>query len=657
VTGSAAMNYEGSNHDALGRVLNALHERLGAGPAGCGANSNWQLPIVPNSALAQISRAFALSSFETAVLALTASVELLPGFDRLCGEYVGRPDQPWPTIELCLSLFPDAAWEAFLPNAPLRGQRLVVAREGEVLTTRPLRIQERVLHALLGHDCLDERLERRLARLQPPEALPQEHALFVDELCRRRQDEPLLILHLWGTETSLSLLVAAQTARRTHKIPWLFDAAMLPKEAKERDELVRLWNREARLGSVDLVVCVGSALDPTTERELRDMLLRLETGAFVVARELPNLGTQLTRNGITESRFQVPSLDYDGQLTLWRKSLKGRRVATAVQQELAAQFRLSPAAISAAARELAVPRAADEAPSSRDVLWKACRLQARPRMSDLAQPIEIRATLDQVVLASSERESVDALVSQVRRRATVHHAWGFAEAGLKGAGTTAVFAGPSGTGKSMCAEAVANELQLDLFRIDLSAVVSKYIGETEENLRRVFDAAEAGGAILLFDEADALFGKRTEVKDSHDRHANIEVSYLLQRLEAYSGLAILTTNLRKNIDSAFIRRVQFIIDFKFPEPKERERIWQGILPSNAPKAEDFDPSKLASLSMAGGNIRSIARNAAYLAADQGKPIGMLHLLRAARLEYGKLGKTLPASEVQGWVPMSEGGAP
>lgn len=657
MTSQAAVNCQTSDHDSLNRVLSALHERLSAGPDSASVNSNWRLPVVRSSALGQIQGAFGLSHFETVVLALTACVELLPGFDRLCGEYVGRADQPWPTIDLCLSLFPDAAWEAFLPNAPLRGQRLVSLRDGDVLTTRALRIQERVLHALLGHDCLDERLERRLGRLHPPDTLPQEHAHFVDELCRRRQEEPHLLLHLWGAETSLSLLVAAETAQRAHKAPWLFDAALLPKETKERDELVRLWNREARLSAVDLVVCIGSALDPASERELRDFLLRLDAGAFVVARELPNVGIQLPKSGVAEARFQVPNLDYDGQLTLWRKSLKGQRVTTSVQQELAAQFRLSPAAIANAARELGIPRVADAPASSRDVLWKACRLQARPRMSDLAQPIDVRATLDQVVLASAEREAVDALVSQVRRRATVHHSWGFAEAGLKSAGTTAVFAGPSGTGKSMCAEAVANALHLDLFRIDLSAVVSKYIGETEENLRRVFDAAEAGGAILLFDEADALFGKRTEVKDSHDRHANIEVSYLLQRLEAYSGLAILTTNLRKNIDSAFLRRVQFIIDFKFPEPKEREKIWEGILPKPAPKAGDFDPKKLANLSMAGGNIRSIARNAAYLAADQDTAIGMTHLLRAARLEYAKLGKSLPASEVRGWVSGSKGDSP
>jgi SpoVK/Ycf46/Vps4 family AAA+-type ATPase len=189
---------------------------------------------------------------------------------------------------------------------------------------------------------------------------------------------------------------------------------------------------------------------------------------------------------------------------------------------------------------------------------------------------------------------------------------------------------------------------LDLYRIDLSSVVSKYIGETEKNLRRVFDAAESGSAILLFDEADALFGKRSEVKDSHDRYANIEVSYLLQRMECYRGLAILTTNLRSALDQAFLRRIRFVVQFPFPNVMHRAEIWQRSFPSTTP-TDNLDVSKLARLNVAGGNIRNIALNAAFLAVDAGEPVRMTHLRRAAQTEYAKLEKPLTETEMAGWL--------
>jgi SpoVK/Ycf46/Vps4 family AAA+-type ATPase len=190
-------------------------------------------------------------------------------------------------------------------------------------------------------------------------------------------------------------------------------------------------------------------------------------------------------------------------------------------------------------------------------------------------------------------------------------------------------------------------LRLDLYRIDLSQVVSKYIGETEKNLRRVFDAAEEGGAVLLFDEADALFGKRSEVKDSHDRYANIEVSYLLQRMEAYRGLAILTTNLKAALDTAFLRRLRFVVQFPFPDAAQRAEIWRRIFPRQTPTA-GLEITKLARLNVAGGNIRNIALQAAFLAADGDQPVTMAHLLRAARSEYDKLEKPLTETEIAGW---------
>jgi SpoVK/Ycf46/Vps4 family AAA+-type ATPase len=275
-------------------------------------------------------------------------------------------------------------------------------------------------------------------------------------------------------------------------------------------------------------------------------------------------------------------------------------------------------------------------------------MQSRPRLEGLAQRIEPSATWDDLVLPEKQKQLLAQIAIHVRQRTKVYRKWGFASKGQRGLGISALFAGPSGTGKTMAGEVLANHLRLDIYRIDLSQVISKYIGETEKNLRRVFDAADEGAAILLFDEADALFGKRSEVKDSHDRYANVEVSYLLQRMEAYRGLAILTTNRRDALDTAFLRRIRFVVEFPFPEAAQRAEIWHRVFPRQTP-TEDLRIDRLARLSAAGGNIQNIAMGAAFLAADAGEPVRMSHLLSAARVEFTKIERPLTDSETAGWV--------
>jgi len=326
---------------------------------------------------------------------------------------------------------------------------------------------------------------------------------------------------------------------------------------------------------------------------------------------------------------------------------------------MVAQFNLSAESIQHAAQDAFVRLVETERASGRDAsnvlapdhvsttVWEACRANARTRMDELAQRIGGTPSWDELILPDPQRQVLRDIAAHVRQRSIVYEQWGFAKQGTRGLGITALFAGASGTGKTMAAEVLSRELRLDLYRIDLSTVVSKYIGETEKNLRRIFDAAETGGAILLFDEADALFGKRSEVKDSHDRYANIEVSYLLQRMEAYSGLAILTTNLKNALDTAFLRRIRFIVQFPFPDEGQRGEIWRRVFPREAP-TEDLRIDRLAQLAIAGGNIRNVALNAAFLAADAQEPVRMSHLLHAARSEYAKLERPLTEAETAGW---------
>jgi len=312
--------------------------------------------------------------------------------------------------------------------------------------------------------------------------------------------------------------------------------------------------------------------------------------------------------------------------------------------QVTSQFSLGLAGLrDASAEVLALVADGDRAPVH-ELAWHACRVQSRVRLDDLAQRIDARAGWDDLVLPADQLALLRALSAYVRQRARVYEPWGFARSGERGLGISALFAGVSGTGKTLAAEVLARELALDLYRIDLSQVVSKYIGETEKNLRKIFDAAEEAGAVLLFDEADALFGKRSEVKDSHDRYANIEVSYLLQRMEQYRGLAILTSNMRNALDQAFLRRLRFIIEFPFPDAAQRAQIWRRVFPADVPLGT-IDWARLAKLNVPGGAIRNIALSAAFIAADAGASVEMTHLARAARAEYRKLEKPLSDAEL------------
>jgi SpoVK/Ycf46/Vps4 family AAA+-type ATPase len=299
----------------------------------------------------------------------------------------------------------------------------------------------------------------------------------------------------------------------------------------------------------------------------------------------------------------------------------------------------------ATARTLAHARAPGAAQVTQDDLQAACRLQSNRKLSALAQWITPHYTWHDIVLPADRMEQLREIANQVRYRAVVYEAWGFERKVASGRGLAVLFAGPSGTGKTMAADVLAHDLGLDLYKIDLSTVVSKYIGETEKNLARIFAEAATSNAVLFFDEADALFGKRSQVRDAHDRYANLEISYLLQRMEEHEGVVILATNLRKNLDDAFVRRLHVAIEFPVPNIEDRRRIWERIWPEATPRDQDLDLELLArQIDLPGGNIRNIAVAGAFLAAADGGVVTMAHLVRATRREYQKMGKILTAGE-------------
>ncbi|MBN2358790.1 MAG: ATP-binding protein, partial [Deltaproteobacteria bacterium] len=319
---------------------------------------------------------------------------------------------------------------------------------------------------------------------------------------------------------------------------------------------------------------------------------------------------------------------------------------------LAGQFNLNLTTIQQVARA-ALPGPPGEPLTA--AAWQSCLLRTRPRLDKLAQRLDPKVSWDDIVLPAEPEALLRQISAQVGQRATVYDTWGFRHKMNRGLGISALFVGESGTGKTMAAEVIANDLELNLYRIDLSAVVSKYIGETEKNLRQVFDAAEDGGVILFFDEADALFGKRSEVRDSHDRYANIEVNYLLQRMEAYRGLAILATNVRSALDPAFPRRLRFIVTFPYPGIPERRVMWDKVFPQpdaqrghEGTPVEALDSDFLARIPLTGGSIHNTALGAAFLAAQAGTPVTMPLLLAAARTEVRKVEK--PVSEAEFRLP-------
>jgi hypothetical protein len=430
---------------------------------------------------------------------------------------------------------------------------------------------------------------------------------------------------------------SAQIGLHLHALP----ADAVPAALADQESLRRLWERESALSGSALLV--DAATPDTAQLSSVSRFLERLGGPVLVASSEP-LRT-LARTGIVLDLERPTPTE---QHALWKDALGPLAPRLNGQIDaVVAQFDLSANAIRLAAARAGAGQDAEHPVPPRHVIWDACRLQARPRLDDLAQRIAPAATWDDLVLPESPRLLLREVVAHVRQRTRVYDTWGFAQKGSRGLGISALFAGASGTGKTMAAEVLANELRLDLYRIDLSAVVSKYIGETEKNLRRVFDAAEEGGALLFFDEADALFGKRSQVKDSHDRYANIEISYLLQRMEAYRGLAILATNLKGALDTAFLRRIRFVVGFPFPDAAQRAEIWRRIFPADTPVV-DLDVEQLARLNVPGGSIRNIALGAAFLAADAAEPVAMSHVLRAARTEYAKLEKPLTELEIGGW---------
>ncbi|MGF1603221.1 MAG: ATP-binding protein [Thermosynechococcaceae cyanobacterium] len=466
------------------------------------------------------------------------------------------------------------------------------------------------------------------------------------------------IIQLCGPEIEDKIDIAQVVCHQFERRVSSLSCHRLPLNAEDLATFIRRWERESILEQRVLLLNCDD-LDPTDQllQTSLNQLLEEVKGLIIITCRTPFQGIrrQMIRFDVPKPHPQEQMMSWEASVAELKAQLNGQRnlVPEAEQlsqdlQGLTAQFQLSTSMIRRACTAAVGQLKTQSEPSLKQALWQSCRVQARPGLDELAERLESKLSWDDLVLPPLQQETLESISAHVRQRAKVYETWGFAAKNRRGLGIAALFAGPSGTGKTLAAGVLANELQLDLYKIELSSVVSKYIGETEKNLQRIFDAAESGGAILLFDEADSIFGKRSEVKDSKDRYANLEVSYLLQRMESYPGLAILTTNLQSSLDPAFLRRLRFVTQFALPDAAHRAQIWRRVFPPTAP-TQGLAFERLAQLNTPGGNIRNIALNAAFIAADAGEPVQMKHILRATQTEYEKLGKSLTSVEVSGWV--------
>lgn len=612
------------------------------------------------SRLAYLQQVFGLSQFEVDVILIGLAPELDLRYERLYAYLQDDVTKRRPTVDLTLRLLVPglagqmAARRCFDAESPLVRYRLIEfndeVQKSSSMLSRVIRLDDGIVSYLLGEDRLDSRLRSFAEWASFEEAalhIPETEAYA--ERLSGLADKGFICMLIARDEASKSHL-AGRVCQNIDKPMIRADLVALAGQPK-LDQLFRLLDREVRLRNAALFVNSAHVIlqDDNVSLEIRRLIQRLlrEQQGLTFLSTIEALPAGLGGSIRPEYQLKLNHPGYIQRQKLWEELL-GPQAAGLDLEGLTSRFRLNSGQIvgaAATARSLAQWRG-DSSPTMDD-LETGCRIHSSQKLSGLAKKVIPNYTWNDIVLPPDQFSMLREIVQQVKNRLLVYERWGFDRKLSLGKGLNVVFAGPSGTGKTMSAEIIAKELSMDLYKIDLSSMVSKYIGETEKNLEKIFNEAGDSSAILFFDEADSLFGKRSEVKDAHDRYANIETSYLLQKMEEYDGIVVLATNLRKNLDEAFVRRMHFMIEFPFPEEEDRLEIWRKAFPKEVPMGENVDLRFMArQFKLAGGNIKNTALATAFLAAGDpnAQCIEMPHVIRAIRREYQKLGKLCTESD-------------
>ncbi|MFE5923822.1 AAA family ATPase [Streptomyces sp. NPDC056468] len=618
--------------------------------------------------LPALGRRFGLTQPELGAVVIALAPELRRKYDRLYAYLQDDITRRRPSVDLMLELLYPAErqrWAArglFTRTAPLLRYDILrtvddpQSPSGSTGLSQFMALDPRICQFLLGLDDMDARLVgcARLDRpARPGEAQEADQGLLCAKTLRlaerhlaEAEPEPCpLVLRLFGPDGAGKREVARSTSHQLGMPLLDVDLRGLTGRSQEETEsLVRAALREAALQSAAVLLAGSDLLEQADAASLRLAL----SSAITDFGGLLFLTTESDPAGLTSFEghpslpVPVPLPDVAQSTARWRRILRGHTDAPQTwAEELGCRFHFSSGRMRAALEHAENRRRMEPGtrPLSLSDVSTACREQSRRRLSDLAVRVQPYARWGDLVLPEDRVARLKEICCQARHRHRVYDSWGFGARLSHGKGIGVLFSGPPGTGKTMAAEVLAHELDTDLYKVDLSGIVSKYVGETEKNLARIFSEAQTADAILFFDEADALYGKRTEVSDAHDRYANIETSYLLQRVEEHDGIVVLATNLRRNMDDAFTRRLRYIVEFPFPEADSRQRIWQALFPPAAPLAPDIDFAQLAKeLPVAGGSIKNIVLNAACLASADGGAISRHHVLQAAKGEFEKIGK-------------------
>ena len=624
----------------------------------------------------KLSRLFQLSSFEMDILLVCLAPELDLKYEKLYAYLQDDITKKSPTVNLILDLLCPTGEErsnarvCFSELAPLLKYRLLTFTGGtgeRPLITRSLKLDDRIVNFLLEQDGMSKELASVGELIVP--ARDWSYLLMENDLIQRLKRLPEafnenrgtnIIFYLEGPYGAGKKSLAEAFCFQMKLLLFVIDISELTagKSQPDIEETVDRLFREAPLQSAAVYIEHFDRLMPGNARETQDIRTQnavvraIEEFSFItfMAGEIPwNPPPRLKRQPVVKIEVPIPS--FRSRKQLWEQSLNsGCPLSPDVDiGELASKFKFTGGQIQDAAAEAkysAVMRGTFlDKGLTMDDLYRGCHAQTNHHLSKMARKITPHYSWSDIVLPADKFQQLREMCNYVKYRHVVYGDWGFDKKISLGKGLNILFSGPSGTGKTMAAEIIANELGLDFYKIDLSCVVSKYIGETEKNLAAIFKEAETANAVLFFDEADAIFGKRSEVKDSHDRYANIEINYLLQKMEEHEGIVILATNFRTNIDEAFTRRMHFSLDFTFPDREYRLDIWRKIFPVETPKSSDIDFEFLAKrFTTSGGNIRNIALNAAFLAADNSGKVNMEHIVYSTKREYRKMGKLCTQSE-------------
>lgn len=616
--------------------------------------------------LQKLSELFNLEQFEIDILLICLAPELDLRYEKLYSYLQNDVTKKRPTVDLVIRLLFNSIEEKFKARkyfsqtAPLIKNRLIsfTGDEQLPLLSKSLKIDETVINFLLGTDGIDRRIRNFITLLEPKNSIndiisaeDQKNALM--EIARLFSEKGDHMIFFFRGPYGTGKKTIAQTINHqlgTHML--VADSRGL--KGNESFETLDLILREATLqGSSIYFEDFDVLLEKEAGVSFSDLIHNMDNfpGLIFISTQVPFDFRGILKNHISiKLDFPIPSFPL--RKKLWESFLNGNANEVDIDT-LATKFKFSAGQIKDAifaAQNSANARGASGL--SKEDLYYGCKAQSNSSISTLARKIESHYNWEDIVLPVDTKSQLKEVAGNIKYKGVVYSDWGFDRKLSTGKGLNVLFSGPSGTGKTMAAEIIARETQLDIYKIDLSNVVSKYIGETEKNLSNIFKEAETSNSILFFDEADALFGKRSEVKDAHDRYANIEIGYLLQKMEEFEGVVILATNLSKNIDDAFLRRIQIAVEFPFPDESHRKLIWMRMFPEESPLSKDIDYKFLSEkIKLAGGNIKNMAVAAAFYAAENSGEINMHHIMHAARREYQKIGKPFLKSDFDPYYEM------